>query len=79
MELDTSKAILVWAWDDAPKELQALSTHGGDEDGIALLPPGMATNLDNVPWWLERMWDTSASATHYQTSDGAPVIIWAHA
>jgi hypothetical protein len=21
MELDTSKAILVWAWDDAPKEL----------------------------------------------------------
>jgi len=31
--------IQVWRFHDAPKELQDLSTHGGDEDWLALIPP----------------------------------------
>lgn len=31
--------ILVWAFMDAPQELRALSTHGGDEDWVASIPP----------------------------------------
>ena len=36
----THPAILVWRWADAPDELRALSGHGGDEDWVAVLPPG---------------------------------------
>lgn len=32
----------VWAFHDAPSELQALSEHGGDEDWLVLWPPGTA-------------------------------------
>ena len=36
---DAPQHIRVWAWEDAPQELRALSGHGGDEDWVALLPP----------------------------------------
>ena len=29
---------LVWQFKDAPNELQQISTHGGDEDYLALIP-----------------------------------------
>lgn len=34
--------IKVWPFYDAPKELQNLSPHGGDEDWLALIPPQYA-------------------------------------
>jgi len=39
--------ILVWPFEDAPKDLQKLSTNGGDEDWLALVPDklhGLSTN-----------------------------------
>lgn len=38
----TGEPIQVWAWDDAPPELKALSPHAGDEDWLAVLPPQWA-------------------------------------
>jgi hypothetical protein len=35
----TPNHIRVWEWEDAPQELKELSTHGGDEDWVALIPP----------------------------------------
>lgn len=78
MLLDTSRAILLWDFDDAPAELRALSKHGGDEDGVAILPAGMSA----APFWLERLWERADGPPYCQevrTSDGALVFIWAHA
>lgn len=33
-----SREIIIWRWVDAPAELKALSTHGGDEDWLAVVP-----------------------------------------
>lgn len=51
-----SLAITVWAWDDAPEDLRALSPHGGDEDWIVVLPPG----------WLKHYgrWLTTSRTSH---------------
>lgn len=40
--------IRVWRFHDAPEELQALSTNGGDEDWLALIPPKLAE--DWIGW-----------------------------
>lgn len=34
--------IRVWKFHEAPEELQQLSTNGGDEDWLALIPPSLA-------------------------------------
>ena len=34
----SKKFITIYDWDDAPKELKDLSTSGGDEDWIAIIP-----------------------------------------
>ncbi len=35
------KAVAIWTWDAAPPELRSLSTRGGDEDFVALIPNGV--------------------------------------
>lgn len=40
--------IRVWRFEDAPKELQDLSTNGGDEDWVALIPPRLKDAY--IPW-----------------------------
>ena len=35
---DVSGAIQVWRFHEAPEALQLLSTHGGDEDWLAVVP-----------------------------------------
>ena len=40
--------IRVWKFEEAPEELKALSTHGGDEDWLALIPPKMSGEW--IPW-----------------------------
>jgi hypothetical protein len=42
--------IQIWAWDDAPDEYRALSTHGGDEDWVAFLPDEWG---DEYPSWMD--------------------------
>lgn len=56
--MQDENAITVWAWEDAPADLQALSEHGGDEDWVALVPLKYSE-----AWrlgWLERI-DSSHS------------------
>jgi hypothetical protein len=67
-----TQAIQVWHWRDAPLELQQLSRHGGDEEGVALIPPGV-----EEPWFLEKMWDFYGPPERHDTPDGE-VVIWAH-
>jgi hypothetical protein len=43
----------VWKFDEAPIELQNLSTNGGDEDWIVELPPGFEEY--GLPHWVECM------------------------
>lgn len=42
--------IRVWRFSDAPEELRDLSTHGGDEDWLALVPPLLANEYIG---WLD--------------------------
>jgi len=40
--------IRVWRFCDAPEELRNLSTNGGDEDWLALIPPKLVGEY--IPW-----------------------------
>ena len=40
--------IQIWQWEDAPEELKALSTNGGGEEWVALIPPKLAEEW--IPW-----------------------------
>lgn len=42
--------IQIWKFEDSPKELKALSTNGGDEDWLAIVPDHLATEQI---YWLE--------------------------
>lgn len=69
--------ILVWGFYDAPADLRALSTHGGDEDWVALVPPKYK---DRWIGWLEV--GTSFGVCDVQKierPDGYTVYIGAHA
>lgn len=71
----TGPTILIWRFDDAPGELQALSTNGGDEDWVALLPAAMKDEW--IPW-LDVDAFGCCSRDRYEY-DGRTVIIGSHA
>ena len=41
--------VIVWRFEDAPPELQAIGECGGDEDWLALVPP----EIDEWISWIE--------------------------
>lgn len=43
--------IRIWRFEDAPEELRYLSTNGGDEDWVALIPPKLVDSY--LPWMDE--------------------------
>lgn len=67
--------IKVWRFEDAPKELQELSPHGGDEDWLAVVPPGLA---DQWIGWIEIGYFGSCEVTSHPLPDGSVVRIGAH-
>lgn len=69
------QAIQVWAFDDAPGELQKLSGHGGDEDWLALVPKAYVGRW--IPW-LEEGPFGSCSVSIHELPDGSTVHIGAH-
>ena len=76
--LDRSKVILVWRFQDAPLELQRLSTHGGDEDWIAFVP-NMILEEEGIIWWLEPGTPFGRyKVSEHELEDGV-VFIGAHA
>ncbi len=71
-----SKVIHVWAFADAPEHLKALSTNGGDEDWVALVPKDYP-----YPWigWLELApFDSCGDPQRYEIAEGT-VYIGSHA
>jgi len=72
---EQGSAIMVWAFYSAPGYLRSLSTHGGDEDWVGLLPHG-----ESPPSW---MWDGTGfgccSVDEHKLDDGRLVCIGAHA
>jgi len=68
------KTIRVWRFADAPKFLREMSTHGGDEDWVALVP----SNLENeyIAWLETYQFDNAQKIT---LSDNSKVYITAHA
>lgn len=72
--MEIFNTICVWEWEKAPEEFRKLSRHGGDEDGIAIIPP----QYEEIPYWLSRMWDNYGDPQIETCSDGTRIVIWAH-
>jgi len=77
----TALPISIWRFHEAPEELRALSTHGGDEDWLAELPPSFDRNPPDYLYRLAR-----GTADEYQlmlldhpAKPGWKVCIGAHA
>jgi hypothetical protein len=69
-----SEPMQLWEFYEAPEELRALSTHGGDEDGILVVPRGV-----NIPYWIERLWGpVNDPVEPIELPDGRRVYIWTH-
>jgi hypothetical protein len=68
--------ILVWRFQDAPKEYRDLSPHGGDEDWLALVPVEMA-----YEWigWMDGGAFGCCDVSEHLLKDGRVVRIGAHA
>lgn len=41
-------SIQIWRFEDAPEALRKLSTNGGDEDWLAVIPPNLKEEW--IPW-----------------------------
>jgi hypothetical protein len=67
--------VKVWAFCEAPEELQRLSGHGGDEDWLALAPPGYKGHYLS---WAECDHFGCASVEQHELADGSVVYIGAH-
>lgn len=68
-------AIRVWPFSDAPEIFRSLSKHGGDEDWLALCPPGS----DQSPWWAESGTPFGCcDVSSHTLDDGSVVLIGAH-
>lgn len=69
------KCIRVWEFDDAPQELRSLTTNGGDEDWIAVLPPGTSAPM----WAAEGTPFGCCCVDRHELPDGRVVLIGCHA
>lgn len=65
----------VWVFHEAPAEYRALSTNGGDEDYLVLIPKEWI-DKQPIPVWLDFF---SPSVDYHELPDGAVVCIGAHA
>jgi len=74
---EAARAIILWRFHDAPEELRALSTCGGDEDWLAELPPSFN---DDTPDWLYHLAANGNLLLYdHPTAPGWKVCIGAHA
>jgi hypothetical protein len=69
--------ISVWAFEDAPPGLQALSRHGGNEDWLALVTQEYAVSR-YIPW-LDTGSFGVCDISEHTLPDGHVVYIGAHA
>lgn len=89
-----SLAMMTWYFHDAPSDLQALSTNGGDEDFITYVPPGGLFDTLVAQWFGEMVddddgkpprWEERTSAfgcccvDRYELKNGGVAFIGSHA
>lgn len=75
-----SEPIQIWAFYEAPEELQALSDHGGDEDWLALLPEQYAGDEYEPRWMMDnRAGFGVCEVSIHPLPDGREVRIGVHA
>ena len=71
------RAVLIWKFKDAPKDLRLLSNNGGDEDWIAHFPPEWtASDIKNS---FPRMSGINGSVSICKHPTIGVVAIWSHA
>jgi hypothetical protein len=75
--------VCIWPFDAAPKELQELSGHGGDEDWLVLVPKGVFDVGSAYHNWLDILLELNAfgccGTSEHKLEDGSVVYIGAHA
>jgi len=71
------KPIKVWVFDQAPKNLQNISTNGGDEDWVVLVPASFAKETTWISW-IEGT-DSCNEPKKYDLENGDIVYIGSHA
>ena len=67
--------ILVWEFRSAPEEFRSLSTNGGDEDWLAVVPASFAGQYIG---WLEDGSFGACDVDKYMLPDGRVVYIGSH-
>lgn len=75
--MNDDTCIRVWPWGEAPTHLQERSTHGGDEDWVALVP--LALKGISLPWAWEGTNFGCCSVSVIDLEDGTTLYIGAHA
>lgn len=72
--------ITVWEFYDAPEEYRNLSTNGGDEDWLVLIPAQINDNIMQygLPYWIESM-DSCREPQIHKLPNGDTIVIGAHA
>jgi hypothetical protein len=78
-QIDDARAIKVWAFEDAPKELRDLSINGGDEDWLALIPPTYDMRYGLPIWMQVGSFSTEGEPDVFDLPDGSKVVIGSHA
>ena len=76
-EKDDDYQIRAWAFDQAPRALQMLSTNGGDEDWLFYIPSKAARD-ESAYYWIENL-DSMSRPQVIEMPEGARVVIVAHA
>lgn len=71
--------IKVYEFDNAPSKLRDLSTNGGDEDWIAVVPKSMLDNNDGYIGWIESYSFGCCCVDRYELDSGDTVFIGCHA
>lgn len=90
--MSETNAITIWRYEDAPDALRRLSTHGGDEDWLAVVPRSLYNPPSDWPsdeynstWLPAWMWEGQpfgyCGVNVYPHPDSAEyvVVIGAHA
>jgi len=87
--------VTIWQWDEAPEEYRDLSTHGGDEDYVVLIPSGWVESylvggaevedpvyeVTLTHYQLQLMIDRlgACDTSYHRLSDGSFIAIGVHA
>ena len=79
--MDSSKAILVWPWDEAPEDLKKIASQGGDEDWLIFVPKELVEewlNRYGTPHWIERT-AACCDPDRFDLPDGSVLYVGSHA